>query len=227
MRSAKMIDDALRVCNSEEYSRFQSFDDALDELTCKLYEDEYYRTPNSSICIFYSLEIHRFQTIASSSISSFQYSDAFTRTDNENSKARYPSTTLTIVEIKTNQNEFDDYIENIINKHTYALEDLTKDEYRKLIIDYLVHLQMEKMQLNPLEIAANHEMQSKDVKRLFSELQTTPQKSELALLLEELYNSSGYCETCCKEYMPRYSRGLLKFLSSYELRIRVKTLTPN
>ena len=53
---------------------------------------------------------------------------------------------ITIVEIKTNQNEFDEYIENIINKHTYILEDLTIDEYRKLIIDYLVHLQMEKIQ---------------------------------------------------------------------------------
>jgi len=122
-------------------------------------------------------------------LSSFQYSDAYTRTDNENNKARYPSTTLTILEIKTNQNEFDDYIENIIDKHTYTLEDLTKDEYRKLIIDYLVHLQMEKMQLNPLEIAANHEIQTRDVKRLFSKLQYAPQKSDkVALLLEELYD---------------------------------------
>jgi hypothetical protein len=47
---------------------------------------------------------------------------------------------------------------------------------------------MEKMQLNPLEIAANHEIQSKDVKRLFSKLQTTPQKRESALLLEELHD---------------------------------------
>jgi hypothetical protein len=38
MRSAKMIDDALRVIKSEEYSRFQSFDNALTELTRKLYE---------------------------------------------------------------------------------------------------------------------------------------------------------------------------------------------
>src|SRR5438445_8989172 len=188
MRSATMIDDALGVFKSEEYSRFQNFDDALDALTCRLYEREYYNTPNSSIRIRYNLEIHRFQTIASSSLSSFQYSDAYTRTDNENGKARYPSTKITIVEIKTNQNEFDDYIENIINKHTYTLEDLTKDEYRKLIIDYLVHLQMEKMQLNPLEIAANHEIQSNDVKRLFSKLQSTPRKRELALLLEELYD---------------------------------------
>jgi hypothetical protein len=163
MRSAKMIDDALRVFKSEEYSRFQSFDNALAELRRRLCEGEYYNTPNSSICIFYNLEIHRFQTIASSSISSFRNSDAYARTDNENSNARHPSTTLPIVEIKTNQNEFDDYVENIINKHTYTLEDLTKDEYRKLIIDYLVHLQMEKMQLNPLEIAANHEIQSKEV----------------------------------------------------------------
>src|SRR5438445_9199094 len=135
MRSATMIDDALGVFKSEEYSRFQNFDDALDALTCRLYEREYYNTPNSSIRIRYNLEIHRFQTIASSSLSSFQYSDAYTRTDDENNKARYPSTTLTIVEIKTNQNEFDDYIENIIDKHTYTLEDLTKDEYRKLIIE--------------------------------------------------------------------------------------------
>ena len=36
-----MIDDALRVFKTEGYaysSRFQNFDDALDELTCKLYE---------------------------------------------------------------------------------------------------------------------------------------------------------------------------------------------
>ena len=42
MRSAKMIDDALRVFKIEEYlgspSRFHNFDYALDELTCKLSE---------------------------------------------------------------------------------------------------------------------------------------------------------------------------------------------
>ena len=40
MRSAKMIDDALRVSKSEAYvaspSLFHNFDYALDELTCKL-----------------------------------------------------------------------------------------------------------------------------------------------------------------------------------------------
>jgi hypothetical protein len=41
MRSAKMIDDALRLFKSEEYSRFQNFDDALDALTRRLYEREY------------------------------------------------------------------------------------------------------------------------------------------------------------------------------------------
>src|SRR2546425_12394529 len=103
MRSGKMVDYALRVFKSEEYSRFQNFDDALDELTRKLYDGEYYNTPNSSIYVLYNLEIHRFQTIASSSLSSFQCSDAYTRTDNENSKAPYPSTTITIVRVKTNQ----------------------------------------------------------------------------------------------------------------------------
>jgi hypothetical protein len=45
------------------------------------------------------------------------------------------------------------------------------------------------MSLNPLEIAANHEIQSKDVKRLISKLQYVPQKSyKVALLLEELYD---------------------------------------
>jgi hypothetical protein len=42
MRSAKMIDDALRVIKSEGYvaspSLFHNFDYALDELTCKLSE---------------------------------------------------------------------------------------------------------------------------------------------------------------------------------------------
>jgi hypothetical protein len=48
---------------------------------------------------------------------------------------------------------------------------------------------MEKIQLNPLEIAANHEIQSKDVKRLISKLHYVPQKSDkVALLLEELYD---------------------------------------
>jgi len=42
MRSAKMIDDALRVSKSEAYvaspSLFHNFDYALNELTCKLTE---------------------------------------------------------------------------------------------------------------------------------------------------------------------------------------------
>jgi hypothetical protein len=42
MRSAKMIDDALRVSKSEAYvaspSLFHNFDYALDGLTCKLTE---------------------------------------------------------------------------------------------------------------------------------------------------------------------------------------------
>jgi hypothetical protein len=42
MRSAKMIDDALRVIKSEAYvaspSLFHNFDYALDELKCKLTE---------------------------------------------------------------------------------------------------------------------------------------------------------------------------------------------
>jgi hypothetical protein len=85
----------------------------------------------------------------------------YTRTDNRKRKS-----TITIVRVKTNQKEFDDYIESVINKHTYMLEDLTKDEYRRLIIDYIVHLQMEKILLNPLQIAANHEIQTDDVRRL-------------------------------------------------------------
>ena len=86
MRSAKMIDDGLRVFKTEEYlasSRFLI--DALDELTPKLSEVGYNNTPNSSICILYNLEFHRSQTFASSS--SFQYSDAYTRIDDENGKA--------------------------------------------------------------------------------------------------------------------------------------------
>jgi hypothetical protein len=68
------------------------------------------------------------------------------------------------------------------------------------------------MSLNPLEIAANHEIQSKDVKRLISKLQYVPQKSYKVALLEELYDSPpGYCETSCKEYVPGYSKGLMTF----------------
>ena len=42
MKSAKMIDDALRVFKTEEYlaspCRFHNFDYALGELTCKISE---------------------------------------------------------------------------------------------------------------------------------------------------------------------------------------------
>ena len=62
-----MIDDALRVFRIEEYSQFRNFDDALDELTRKLYEGEYYNTPDSFVSISYNLELHGFQTFASSS----------------------------------------------------------------------------------------------------------------------------------------------------------------
>lgn len=94
--------------DSPSPSRFQVFDDALDELTRKLYDREYYNIPSSFISVPYNLELHRFQTIASSSWSSFRNSDANnanTRTDEENDKARYLSTRSTIVEIKTNRNE--------------------------------------------------------------------------------------------------------------------------
>jgi hypothetical protein len=154
--------NGLSVLKKEKYSlslsQFQNFDDALNELTRKLYDREYYNIPNSFVSVLYNLELHRFQTIAASS---FHDSGVYTRTDNRNRKS-----TITIVRVKTNQKEFDDYIESVINKHTYMLEDLTKDEYRRLIIDYIVHLQMEKILLNPLQIAANHEIQTDDVRRL-------------------------------------------------------------
>ena len=106
----KMIEqNGLSVLKKEEYSpspsRFQIFEYALDESTYQLYERKNYNTPNSSICILYNLEFRRFQTLVSSSWSSFRNSDANTRTDDENDKAQYLSTTITIVEIKTNQNE--------------------------------------------------------------------------------------------------------------------------
>ena len=108
----------------------------------------------------------------------------YTRTDDRNLKS-----TITIVRVKTNQKEFDDYIESVINKHTYTLEDLAKDEYRRLIIDYIVHLQIEKVFLNPLQIAANHEIQTDDVRRLISKLQSTQQKGdEIAPLLTAMYD---------------------------------------
>ena len=91
--------------DSPSPSRFQDFDNVLDEITYQLNERKNYNTPNSSICILYNLEFQRFQTIASSSWSSFRNSDANTRTDEENDKARYLSTRITIVEIKTNRNE--------------------------------------------------------------------------------------------------------------------------
>jgi hypothetical protein len=169
--------NGLSVLKKEEYSpspsRFQNFDGALDELIRKLYDGEYYTIPSSFISVLYNLELHRFQTIASSS--SFHEAPR--------------KSTITIVRVRTNQKEFDDYVESVISKHTYTLEDLTKDEYRRLIIDYIVHLQMEKIQLNPLQIAANHESQTNDVRRLISKLQSTPQKGDnIAPLLTAMYD---------------------------------------
>lgn len=175
----------------EKYLTFQNFDDALDELIRKLYDSEYYDTPSSFVSVLYNLDLHRFQTIAfSSSSSSFHDSGMHTtRTDARNGKGEYPSTMITIVRVETNQKEFDDYIENVINQHIYTLEDLTKDEYRRLIIDYIVHLQMEKTQLNPLQIAANHERQTYDVRRLISKLQSSPQNGDnITPLLTALYD---------------------------------------
>lgn len=186
--------DGLSVLKNEKYSpspsRFQNFNDALDELVRKLYDREYYNIPSSFVSILYNLDLHRFQTIAFSASSSFHDSGmCTTRTDARNGKGEYPSTMITIVRVKTNQKEFDDYIESVINKHTYTLEDLTKDEYRRLIIDYIVHLQMEKILLNPLQIAANREIQTDDVRRLISKLQSTQQKGDdIAPLLTAMYD---------------------------------------
>ena len=121
----KMIEqNGLSVLKKEKYSppspsRFQNFDDALDELTRKLYDREYYNIPSSIISVLYNLELHRFQTIASSSL--FHDSGVYSRTDDRNRKS-----TITMVRVKSNQKEFDDYIETVINKHTYTLEDLTR-----------------------------------------------------------------------------------------------------
>ncbi len=87
---------------------------------------------------------------------------------------------------KTNQDEFDGYIDKRINQD--LLENLSKEECRKLLIDYLVHLGLEKIQTNPLDIAAKHEMQSKDVNGFMNKLQSTPQKvDDLPLLLAGWY----------------------------------------
>ena len=45
---------------------FQNFDAALDELKRKLYDGEYYNTPNSCVYVLYNIEIHGFQTFVSS-----------------------------------------------------------------------------------------------------------------------------------------------------------------
>lgn len=149
---------------------FQNFDAALDELKQRLYNGEYYKTPNSCVYVLYDLEIHGFRTFASSLCEDTSTGEA----------------TIKVFEIKTNQDEFDGYIDKRINQD--LLENLSKVECRKLLIDYLVHLGLEKIQKNPLEIAAKHEMQSKDVKGFINKLQYTPQKvDDLPLLLAGWY----------------------------------------
>jgi len=156
---------------------FQNFDAALDELKRKLYDGEYYNTPNSCVYVLYNIEIHGFQTFASSLSNG--------SSSGENGMSEY-STTTRMLEINTNQEEFDGYIDKKINQN--LLENLSKDEYRKLLIDYLVHLGLEKIQTNPLDAAAKHEMQSKDVKSFINKLQYTPQKvDDLPLLLVGWY----------------------------------------
>ena len=156
---------------------FQNFDAALDELKQRLYNGEYYKTPNSCVYVIYNLEIHGFRTFASSLCNG--------TSTGEDGMSEY-SATIKVLEIKTNQDEFDGYIDKRINQD--LLENLSKEECRKLLIDYLVHLGLEKIQTNPLDIAAKHEMQSKDVNGFMNKLQSTPQKvDDLPLLLDGWY----------------------------------------
>lgn len=156
---------------------FQNFDAALDELKQRLYNGEYYKTPNSCVYVLYDLEIHGFKTFASSLCNS--------TSTGEDGMSEY-SATIKVLEIKTNQDEFDGYIDKRINPD--LLENLSKEECRKLLIDYLVHLGLEKIQTNPLDIAAKQEMQSKDVNGFMNKLQSTPQKvDDLPLLLAGWY----------------------------------------
>ena len=156
---------------------FQNFDAALDELKQRLYNGEYYKTPNSCVYVLYNLEIHGFRTFASSLCNG--------TSTGEDGMSEY-SATIKVLEIKTNQDEFDGYIDKRINQD--LLENLSKEECRKLLIDYLVHLGLEKIQTNPLDIAAKHEMQSKDVNGFMNKLQSTPQKvDDLPLLLAGWY----------------------------------------
>jgi hypothetical protein len=156
---------------------FQNFDAALDELKQRLYNGEYYKTPNSCVYVLYNLEIHGFRTFASSLCDG--------TSTGEDGMSEY-SATIKVLEIKTNQDEFDGYIDKRINQD--LLENLSKEECRKLLIDYLVHLGLEKIQTNPLDIAAKHEMQSKDVNGFMNKLQSTPQEvDDLPLLLAGWY----------------------------------------
>jgi hypothetical protein len=156
---------------------FQNFDAALDELKQRLYNGEYYKTPNSCVYVIYNLEIHGFRTFASSLCNS--------TSTGEDGMSEY-SATIKVLEIKTNQDEFDGYIDKRINQD--LLGDISKEECRMLLIDYLVHLGLEKIQTNPLDIAAKQEMQSKDVNGFMNKLQSTPQKvDDLPLLLAGWY----------------------------------------
>jgi hypothetical protein len=156
---------------------FQNFDAALDELKQRLYNGEYYKTPNSCVYVIYNLEIHGFRTFASSLCNG--------TSTGEDGMSEY-SATIKVLEIKTNQDEFDGYIDKRINQD--LLGDISKEECRKLLIDYLVHLGLEKIQTNPLDIAAKQEMQSKDVNGFMNKLQSTPQKvDDLPLLLAGWY----------------------------------------
>jgi hypothetical protein len=157
---------------------FQNFDVALDELKRMLYNGEYYKTSNSCVCVLYNLETHGFRMFASSLCDGTSSGEDYTSEH---------SATIKILEIKTNQDEFDGYIDKRIDQD--LLENLSKEERRKLLIDYLVHLGLEKIQTNPLDIAARHEMHRKDVNSFINKLQYTPQKiDDLPLLLGGWYH---------------------------------------
>ncbi|MDQ6863227.1 MAG: hypothetical protein M3044_05335 [Thermoproteota archaeon] len=79
------------------------------------------------------------------------------------------STTISILEINTNQTEFGGDIDKRINQD--LIENLSKEDHCWLLIDYLVHLGLEKIQTNPLNIAVKHKMQSKNVRSFINELQ--------------------------------------------------------
>ena len=114
-----------------------NYDNALDILTQKLYDGDYFTSTDSSINIAYNRTIHRYQVFPSKDVSI---------PINENPRSKESFNTIRLLYIPTSSDDFDRYIESQIEldkvNHNLSEEDYKiESELKKKLIDSIVYFQ--------------------------------------------------------------------------------------